>query len=131
MDESEICCTGITDTEIELNRKLDEANRRIAELESRTLTVTLPEPFDFYIYNGIQIKVLHYGLTVERLRAAGIRVSGGEPSSYPTIPDQCRCHNETGKCNHCQCLADIANGIEPTGMHWLTEPCTEIKGIKN
>ncbi|CUR95165.1 hypothetical protein B1R47_13700 [Salmonella enterica subsp. enterica serovar Weltevreden] len=87
MDENEICCTGITDTEIELSRKLDEANRRIAELESRTLTVTLPEPFDFYIYNGIQIKVLHYGLTVERLRAAGIRVSGGESSSYPPIPD--------------------------------------------
>ncbi|EJH1054477.1 hypothetical protein NCL57_004424 [Salmonella enterica] len=96
MNENDIRCAGSTDTGAELRRKLDEANRRIAELESRTLTVTLPEPF--YFYNRIQIKVLHYGLTVERLRAAGIRVSGEEPSSCPSTPDKCRCHNETGVC---------------------------------
>ncbi|HGP2816140.1 TPA: hypothetical protein ACLGW6_004414 [Salmonella enterica] len=45
MDENDIRSTGSTDTGAELGRKLDEANRRIAELESRTLTVTLPEPF--------------------------------------------------------------------------------------
>ncbi len=48
MDENDIRSAGSTDTGAELSRKLDDANRRIAELESRTLTVTLPEPFDFY-----------------------------------------------------------------------------------
>ncbi|HBZ9867442.1 TPA: hypothetical protein MND73_004376 [Salmonella enterica subsp. houtenae] len=41
MNENDIRCAGSTDTEAELSRKLDEANRRIAELEARTY-VPLP-----------------------------------------------------------------------------------------